>query len=137
MNDDIVYHACAQVSSVYCFILKTDGATTMKSELEPFYIEPLSWKNLRSALNLLSPVFPRESQGGERPFVFFTATLFFAGRLLLKRKGYPRLYTSTDPNEASAQLMYEQMGLKVYKDEDEPGTACKRLCRQIELSPAR
>jgi GNAT superfamily N-acetyltransferase len=174
---------------------------TMKNKSESFYIEPLSWKNLQSALNLLNRVFPRESQGGERPFVFFTATLCSAGRLLLKWKGYPfvsywvardsensavvgtvgiytkadddeaywggwmcvdpkargkslgmalsyramveatkrgdrkyaRLYTSTDPNEAAAQLMYDQMGLKVYREEDEPATGYKRLYRQIEL----
>ena len=173
----------------------------MKTESEPFYIEPLSWKNLRSALNLLNRVFSREAQGGERPAIFFTASICSVGRLLLKWKGYTfiqywvardsetgavigtvgiytkadddeaywggwmcvdpkargkslgmalsyramveagkrgdrkyvRLYTSTDPNEAAAQVMYEQMGLTVYKEEDEPGTGYKRLYRQGEL----
>ena len=173
----------------------------MGNEKELFYIEPLSWRNLRSALNLLNRVFTRESQGGERPFVFFTASLCSLGRLLLKGKGYPfvrywvdrdsetgavtgtvgvytkaddddaywggwmcvdpearhkslgmalsyramveatkrgdrkyaRLYTSTDPNGAAAQIMYDQMGLEVYREEDEPGTGYKRLYRQIEL----
>jgi ribosomal protein S18 acetylase RimI-like enzyme len=46
---------------------------------------------------------------------------------------YVRLYTSTDPNEAAAQIMYDQMGLQVYRVEDEPGTDYKRLYRQMEL----
>ncbi|MDZ4165034.1 MAG: GNAT family N-acetyltransferase [Smithellaceae bacterium] len=173
----------------------------MKNGSEPFYIELLSWRNLRSALNLLNRVFPREAQAGERPVVFFTASLCSVGRFLLKWKGYPfvrywvardnetgavigtvglytkadddeaywggwmcvdpeargkslgmmlayralveaikmgdrkyvRLYTSTDPNEAAAQIMYDQMGLQVYRVEDESGTGYKRLYRQIEL----
>lgn len=181
--------------------MKPLGGITVKNESEPFDIEPLSWKNLRSALNLLNRVFPKEAQGGERPVIFFTASLCFVGRLLLKWKGYPfvrywvardnetgavigtvglytkaddgeaywggwmcvdphtrgrsvgmilsyraiveatkrgdrkyaRLYTSTDPNEAAAQIMYDQMGLEVYREEDEPGTGYKRLYRQIEL----
>ncbi len=36
----------------------------MKSELEPFYIEPLSWKNLRSALNLLKYLHGHQRGGG-------------------------------------------------------------------------
>ncbi len=36
-----------------------------------------------------------------------------------RTKGYRlfRLYTSTDPNEAEAQHLYESMGLKIYKRE--------------------
>ena len=173
----------------------------MKKESAPFSIDPLSWKNLRSALNLLNRVFPWEAQGSERPVVFFTASLFSLGQLWLKWKGYPlvrywvasdnetgavigtvglytkadddeaywggwmcvdpetrgkslgtmlafralveatilgdrkyvRLYTSTDPNEAAAQIMYDQMGLHVYRVEDESGTGYKRLYRQMEL----
>jgi hypothetical protein len=29
---------------------------------------------------------------------------------------YARLYTSTDPNKAAAQIMYDQMGLEIYRE---------------------
>jgi GNAT superfamily N-acetyltransferase len=180
---------------------KPPGGEAVKKESAPFSIDPLSWQSLISALNLLNRVFPREAQGGERPVVFFTASLCSVGRLLLRWRGYPfvrywvardnetaavigtvglytkvgdgeaywggwmcvdpeargkslgmmlayralveatimgdrkyvRLYTSTDPNEAAAQIMYDQMGLQVYRVEDEPGTDYKRLYRQMEL----
>ena len=47
---------------------------------------------------------------------------------------YVRLYTSTDPNEAKAQVLYDSVGLAVYKTEDDPKTGFQRLYRQCELS---
>ena len=47
---------------------------------------------------------------------------------------YVRLYTSTDPNEAKAQILYDSVGLTVYKTEDDPTTGFQRLYRQCELA---
>ena len=47
---------------------------------------------------------------------------------------YVRLYTSTDPNEAKAQVLYDGVGLTVYKTEDDPRTGFQRLYRQCELA---
>ena len=47
---------------------------------------------------------------------------------------FVRLYTSTDPNEAKAQLLYDSVGLTVYKTEDDPKTGFQRLYRQCELA---
>lgn len=50
-----------------------------------------------------------------------------------KRRGdrpYFRFYTSTDPNEARAQEMYEKSGFKVYKEEFDPVSGYTRLYRQ-------
>lgn len=46
---------------------------------------------------------------------------------------YARLYTSTDPNEARAQEMYDRLGLRVYKEELDPVTGYTRLYRQMPL----
>jgi len=48
-------------------------------------------------------------------------------------KKYVRLYTSTDPNEAAAQKLYEKRGFKEYKREPEPGTIYERIYRQLDL----
>jgi GNAT superfamily N-acetyltransferase len=53
-----------------------------------------------------------------------------------KRRGdrkYARLYTSTDPNEARANEMYDRIGLRVYKEEFDPVTGYTRLYRQVPL----
>ncbi len=53
-----------------------------------------------------------------------------------KRKGdrpYFRFYTSTDPNEARAQEMYDRSGFKVYKEEFDPVSGYTRLYRQGRL----
>jgi len=46
---------------------------------------------------------------------------------------YARLYTSTDPNEARANEMYDRSGLLVYKEEYDPVTGYTRLYRQVPL----
>lgn len=44
-----------------------------------------------------------------------------------------RLYTSTVPNEATAQLLYEKLGFKIFKTEDVPGEEYKLLFREKKL----
>ena len=48
-------------------------------------------------------------------------------------KKYVRLYTSTDPNEAAAQKLYEKRGFKEYKREPEPEGTYERIYRQLEF----
>jgi len=48
-------------------------------------------------------------------------------------KKYIRLYTSTDPNEAAAQILYDKRGFKEYKREPEPNTKYERIYKQLEL----
>ena len=52
-----------------------------------------------------------------------------------KEEGYKvfRLYTSTDPNEAPAQKLYESIGLKVTEEKDDDETPYKILYRQCNL----
>jgi GNAT superfamily N-acetyltransferase len=52
-----------------------------------------------------------------------------------KEEGYKvfRLYTSTDPNEAAAQKLYESIGLKVINEEVDADSPYKILYRQVQL----
>jgi len=50
----------------------------------------------------------------------------------VKEKGYKimKLYTSTDPNEATAQVLYEKMGFKIVDEELKDGEIYKTLYRE-------
>lgn len=48
-------------------------------------------------------------------------------------KPYHRFYTSTDPNEAKAVMMYNRTCFKVYKEEFDPVTGYTRLYYQARL----
>lgn len=52
-----------------------------------------------------------------------------------KEEGYSvfRLYTSTDPNEAAAQKLYDSVGLKITEEKDDPDSPCKIMYRQRNL----
>ena len=52
-----------------------------------------------------------------------------------KEGGYSifKLYTSTDPNEATAQKLYESVGLEVTGEENDPESPYKILYRQVNL----
>ena len=53
----------------------------------------------------------------------------------VKEKGYKtmRLYTSTDPNEAVAQSLYEKLGFKIFNEELKEGEKYKTLYRECVL----
>lgn len=54
----------------------------------------------------------------------------------VRRRGdrsYLRLYTSTDPNEGKAHVIYEKLGCKLYKDESIPGSRLRCLYYQLPL----
>ncbi len=53
----------------------------------------------------------------------------------VKMKGYKvmKLYTSDDPNEATAQILYEKRGFKLIKEETKEGSAFKVLFRECLL----
>lgn len=53
----------------------------------------------------------------------------------VKEKGYKvmRLYTSTDPNEATAQSLYEGIGFKIIGEELKEGEVYKTLYRECVL----
>lgn len=53
----------------------------------------------------------------------------------VKEKGYKvmKLYTSTDPNEATAQSLYEKMGFKIIGEELKDGEIYKTLYRECLL----
>ncbi len=60
------------------------------------------------------------------------------GKFLAKEKNraYLRLYTTTDPLENDANIIYEKLGLKVYKTEKEPpimGNGYTRIYRQVKI----
>ena len=44
-----------------------------------------------------------------------------------------KLYTSTDPNEAAAQKLYESLGLKVVKEEKDSESPYNIMYRQVKL----
>lgn len=48
-------------------------------------------------------------------------------------KSFLRLYTSTDPNEAVAQNLYENRGLRIIKEEVLIGSPYKRMYRELNL----
>jgi ribosomal protein S18 acetylase RimI-like enzyme len=48
-------------------------------------------------------------------------------------KSFLRLYTSTQPNEAVAQTLYENRGLKIVKEETLFGTPYKKIYRELNL----
>lgn len=52
-----------------------------------------------------------------------------------KEEGYTafRLYTSTDPNEAAAQKLYESVGLKITEEVDDPDSGYKIMYRGRDL----
>jgi GNAT superfamily N-acetyltransferase len=52
-----------------------------------------------------------------------------------REEGYTvfKLYTTTDPNEAAAQKLYENLGLKVVQEVEEHGSQYKTLYRQCDL----
>ena len=52
-----------------------------------------------------------------------------------REKGYTKmkLYTSTDPNEATAQILYEKLGFKVVDEELKEGEVYKTLYRECIL----
>lgn len=52
-----------------------------------------------------------------------------------KDEGYKifKLYTSTDPNEAAAQRLYESVGLKIVKKEKDPESPYDIMYRQVNL----
>jgi ribosomal protein S18 acetylase RimI-like enzyme len=51
-------------------------------------------------------------------------------------KAFLRLYTSTDPNEAAAQRLYEKLGLRVVRRlPPEAGSRYAILLRELALSP--
>lgn len=53
----------------------------------------------------------------------------------VRRKGYKimKLYTSTDPNEATAQVLYEKLGFKIIGEELQKGDTYKTLYRECAL----
>jgi GNAT superfamily N-acetyltransferase len=52
-----------------------------------------------------------------------------------RQEGYSifNLYTSTDPNEAAAQKLYESLGLEIVKKEKDPESSHNILYRQLKL----
>lgn len=54
---------------------------------------------------------------------------------IVKEKGYKKmkLYTSTDPNEATAQILYEKLGFKIVDEELKEGEIYKTLYRECIL----
>ena len=52
-----------------------------------------------------------------------------------RSEGYAkfRLYTSTDPNEAAAQNLYESVGLKITEEKDDPDSPYKLMYREVML----
>ena len=50
----------------------------------------------------------------------------------VKEKGYKimRLYTTTDPNEATAQKLYEDLSFKIIDEEQKEGDSYKTLYRE-------
>ena len=52
-----------------------------------------------------------------------------------REKGYTKmkLYTSTDPNEATAQILYEKLGFKIVDEELKEGENYKTLYRECIL----
>jgi len=62
---------------------------------------------------------------------------------LIKDRGFNtfRLYTSTDPNEAAAQILYEKLGFKIIGETEhsveDPESDYKTLYRELKLTPVR
>lgn len=54
---------------------------------------------------------------------------------IAREKGYTKmkLYTSTDPNEATAQILYEKLGFKIVGEELKEGESHKTLYRECLL----
>lgn len=48
-------------------------------------------------------------------------------------KRFLRLYTSTDPNEAAAQILYEKYGFRITGEEKIWGDIHKRIYRELQL----
>ncbi|WP_026732617.1 GNAT family N-acetyltransferase [Fischerella sp. PCC 9605] len=48
-------------------------------------------------------------------------------------KKFLRLYTSTDPNEATAQTLYEKYGFHIIREESMWGDKHKKIYRQLQL----
>ena len=48
-------------------------------------------------------------------------------------KKFLRLYTSTDPNEATAQVLYDKYGFRITNEERYWGSQYKKVYRELEL----
>ncbi|KKM26511.1 hypothetical protein LCGC14_1584000 [marine sediment metagenome] len=52
-------------------------------------------------------------------------------------KRYLRLYTTTAPNEAAAQILYRKLGFKLTHTEPDPGTPYNLLHKELDLLAPR
>ncbi|MGI0493174.1 GNAT family N-acetyltransferase [Alkalinema pantanalense CENA528] len=58
---------------------------------------------------------------------------FAINKAKLAGKRYLRLYTSTDPNEAKAQTIYDKVGFRIIDRRPIPGESCDRIYREMDL----
>lgn len=65
--------------------------------------------------------------------IFFRIGDFTLAKTRARGKKYLRLYTSTDPNEATANLWYDRKGFRIFKREQLKGTRFEMLYREKEL----
>lgn len=61
---------------------------------------------------------------------------FAINKAKLAGKRYLRLYTSTDPNEAKAQTIYDKVGFRIIDRRPIPGEPCDRIYRELDLQPS-
>lgn len=85
---------------------------------ETWWIEPLSWTTLFSALRLTNSVFPLRTQGAHRADLAYTGSLIPLGRLVFRIIGYPyvRYWVARDKTDGRIRGV---VGMYTMKSEPE------------------